>query len=118
MPVPVLVFDSVTKLPPEADGAVVIGGSHAAVYAAYMSARFGCRAAIHHDAGIGKNEAGVSGLAYADQLGMAMAAVASKIPSPFKSRCPSGSAERRTTASQATTTSTAPMTSISALLRQ
>jgi hypothetical protein len=76
MPVPVLVFDSVTKLPPEANGAVVIGGSHAAVYAAHMSARFGCRAAIHHDAGIGKDEAGVSGLAYADQLGMAMAAVA------------------------------------------
>ncbi|WP_295143595.1 hypothetical protein [uncultured Reyranella sp.] len=71
-----LVFDSVTKLPPEADGAVVIGASHAAVYAAYMSAKFGCRAAIHHDAGIGKDEAGVSGLAYADRLGMAMAAVA------------------------------------------
>ena len=76
MPVATLVFDSVTKLPPEADGAVVIGGSHAAVYAAYMSAKFGCRAAIHHDAGIGKDEAGVSGLAYADKLGMAMAAVA------------------------------------------
>lgn len=80
MPVPpsvaTLVFDSVTKLPPEAEGAVVIGGSHAAVYAAYMSAKFGCRAAIHHDAGIGKDEAGVSGLAFADKLGMAMAAVA------------------------------------------
>ena len=74
--VPVLVFDSVTKLPPEADGAVVIGASHAAVYAAHMSARSGCRAAIHHDAGIGKDEAGVGGLAYADKLGMAMAAVA------------------------------------------
>jgi hypothetical protein len=76
MSVAILVFDSVTKLPPEADGAVVIGGSHAAVYAAYMSARFGCRAAIHHDAGIGKDAAGVGGLAYADGLGMAMAAVA------------------------------------------
>ena len=76
MSVATLVFDSVTKLPPEADGAVVIGGSHAAVYAAHMSAKFGCRAAIHHDAGIGKDEAGVGGLAYADQLGMAMAAVA------------------------------------------
>lgn len=76
MSVAVLTFDSVTKLPPEADGAVVITGSHAAVYAAYMSARYGCRAAIHHDAGIGKDEAGVSGLAYADKLGMAMAAVA------------------------------------------
>ena len=76
MAVTVLVFDSVVKLPPEADGAVVIGGSHAAAYAAYMSAKYGCRAAIHHDAGIGKDEAGVSGLAYADKLGMAMAAVA------------------------------------------
>lgn len=76
MNVPVLVHDSVVKLPPEADGAVVIGGSHGAVYAAYMSAKFGCRAAIHHDAGIGKDEAGVSGLPYADRLGMAMAAVA------------------------------------------
>jgi hypothetical protein len=78
MAVTVLVFDSVVKLPPEANGAVVIGGSHAAVYAAYMSAKYGCRAAIHHDAGIGKDEAGVSGLAYADKLGMAMAAVATE----------------------------------------
>ncbi len=77
MNIPVLIFDSVTKLPPEADGAVVVGGSHAAVYAAYLSAKYGCRAAIHHDAGIGKEEAGVSGLDYAQTLGMAMAAVAS-----------------------------------------
>lgn len=76
MDVTVLVYDSVVKLPAEANGAVVVGGSHAAAYAAYMSAKFGCRAAIHHDAGIGKDEAGVSGLAYADTLGMAMAAVA------------------------------------------
>jgi hypothetical protein len=76
MNVPLLTFDSVTKLPPEADGAVVIGGSHAAVYAAYLSASYGCRAAIHHDAGIGRDEAGVSGLDYAHRLGMAMAAIA------------------------------------------
>ncbi len=75
MNVTVLVFDSVTKLPPEANGAVVVGGSHAAVYAAYMSVKYGCRAAIHHDAGIGKDDAGVAGLAYAEKLGMAMAAV-------------------------------------------
>lgn len=74
--VPILVFDSVTKLPPDADGAVVVGGSHAAVYAAHLSAKGGVRAAIHHDAGIGLDEAGVSGLAYAQKLGMAMAAVA------------------------------------------
>ena len=76
MNVTVLIHDSVIKLPPEAQGAVVIGGSHGAVYAAYMSAKSGCRAAIHHDAGIGKDDAGVGGLAYAEGLGMAMAAVA------------------------------------------
>jgi uncharacterized protein YunC (DUF1805 family) len=76
MNVTVLIFDSVAKLPSEANGAVVIGGSHAAVYAAYMSAKYGCRAAIHHDAGIGKDEAGIGGLDYAQKLGMAMAAVA------------------------------------------
>ena len=76
MNVPVLILDSVTRLPPEADGAVVVGGSHAATYAAYLSAKGGIRAAIHHDAGIGLDAAGVSGLAYADALGMAMVALA------------------------------------------
>lgn len=77
MTVAVVVLPSVTKLPPEADGAVVVGGSHGAVYAAYLSAKAGARAAIHNDAGIGRDEAGVSGLAWAETLGMAMAAVSS-----------------------------------------
>ena len=76
MNVPVLVVDGVVKLPPEANGAVVVGGSNATVYAAYFSAKAGVRAAIHHDCGIGRDEAGVRGLPWADQHGMAMAAVA------------------------------------------
>lgn len=75
MTVAILVVPSVTKLPPEADGSVVVGGSHAAVYAAHLVAKAGARAAIHHDAGIGLDEAGVGGLAFAQELGMAMAAV-------------------------------------------
>ena len=78
MAVTVLLFDSVTKLPPEADGAVVIGGSHGAAYAAHLSAKAGVRGAIHHDAGIGLDEAGVSGLPYAEKLGMAMVALATE----------------------------------------
>ena len=76
MSVPVIVVDGVVKLPPEANGAVVVGGSNATAYAAYFSAKAGARAAIHHDCGIGRDEAGVSGLPWADQHGMAMAAVA------------------------------------------
>ena len=54
MNVPVLVVDGVVKLPPEANGAIVIGGSNATIYAAYFSAKAGARAAIHHDCGIGR----------------------------------------------------------------
>jgi hypothetical protein len=75
MTVAILVVPSVTKLPPEADGAVVVGGSHAALYAGHVIAKAGARAAIHHDAGIGFEEAGVGGLALAQELGMAMAAI-------------------------------------------
>ena len=71
-----MIFDGVAKLPPEANGAVVVGGSNAAIPAAYISAKAGVRAAIHHDCGIGRDEAGVSGLLWAEQHGMAMAAVA------------------------------------------
>ena len=76
MNVPVIVIDGVTELPPEANGGVVVGGSNATAYAAYFSAKAGARAAIHHDCGIGRDEAGVRGLPWADQHGMAMAAVA------------------------------------------
>jgi hypothetical protein len=69
-------MDGVVLLPLDVNGAVVVGGSNATAYAAYYSARAGVRAAIHHDCGIGRDEAGVSGLLWADQDGMAMAAVA------------------------------------------
>jgi hypothetical protein len=76
MNIPVIAVDSMLELPPEANGAVVVGGSNAAIYATYVSAKAGVRAAIHHDCGIGRDEAGVSGLLWAEQHGMAMAAVA------------------------------------------
>ena len=56
MTVAIIAVPSVTRLPAEADGAVVVGGSHGAVYAAYLSAKAGVRAAIHNDAGIGRDD--------------------------------------------------------------
>jgi len=76
MKVRILVVDGVSKLPPEANGAIVVGGSNAGIYATYFSVNAGARAAIHHDCGIGRDEAGVRGLLWAEQHGMAMAAVA------------------------------------------
>jgi hypothetical protein len=76
MNIPVLVVESSSNLSPEANGAIVVSGSNAAIYAAYVSAKAGARAAIHHDCGIGKDEAGIRGLWWAEQRGIAMAAVA------------------------------------------
>lgn len=71
-----MVVDGVVNLPPEANVGVVVGGSKATDYAAYFSAKGSARAAIYHDCGIGRDEAGVRGLPWADQHGMAKAAVA------------------------------------------
>jgi hypothetical protein len=67
--------DSITKLPEEVAGEVVVSGSHGGVYAASLAARARCRAVILNDAGIGRDRAGIGGLAYCQHLGMAAAAV-------------------------------------------
>jgi hypothetical protein len=69
------VTDSVTLLGPGDAGKVVVAASHGGVYAANLVARAGVRAVILSDAGIGKDEAGVSGLAYLDRFGVAAVAL-------------------------------------------
>src|SRR5262245_57208446 len=71
----VIVADSVTKLGPEATGRVVVGASPGGVYAALLAAVARVRGAISSDAGIGREPAGIAGLAYLDRLGIAAAAV-------------------------------------------
>lgn len=71
-----LVVDSITKLPPNAGGAVAIAASHGGIYPAYLAAAAGLRGVILHDAGVGLDEAGVACLAYLDPLGRAAATVA------------------------------------------
>ncbi|HET9043290.1 MAG TPA: hypothetical protein VFN70_09100 [Burkholderiales bacterium] len=72
----IVVAESVTQLGPEARGAVLVAGSHAGVIAARYAARAGARAVLFNDAGVGKDGAGIAGLAYLEALGMAAAAVA------------------------------------------
>jgi len=72
---PPILADSVTRLGPDAVGAVVVTGSHGGVYATYLARRAGCRAAIFNDAGIGLDDAGVGGLAWLDAHAMAAAAI-------------------------------------------
>lgn len=55
---------------------MLIAGSHGGVIAAYYAARAGVRAVVLNDAGVGKDRAGIAGLAYLEAIGCAGATVA------------------------------------------
>ena len=71
----VVAADTITKLPPDASGQVVVSGSHGGRYPGYLAAKAGVRAVILNDAGVGKDAAGIGALAYLEALGIAAAAV-------------------------------------------
>ena len=56
-------------------GKVLVAGSHGGVIAAYLGAEAGVHALILNDAGLGKDRAGIAGLVYLEEIGMAAAAV-------------------------------------------
>lgn len=70
----IVTADSVTK-PGDAAGKVLVGGSHGGIVSAWFAAQSGARAVILHDAGVGKDAAGIAGLAWLEKIGMAAAAV-------------------------------------------
>ncbi|WP_137176405.1 hypothetical protein [Roseomonas sp. AR75] len=70
-----LVLDSVTHLPASALGRAALCASHGGVYAAWYAARCGISAVILHDAGIGRDRAGLGGLAWLAERGMPGACV-------------------------------------------
>lgn len=65
-----IVVDSVTRLGPDAQGRVIVGGSHGGVYAAYLAAKALVAGVLLNDAGIGLDQAGIAGLGYLDPLGI------------------------------------------------
>jgi hypothetical protein len=70
-----IVMDSVTHLGAEHHGRVGYCGSHAGIYAAYYAAYKGMAGVILNDAGIGRERAGVAGLALLEGLGVPGAAI-------------------------------------------
>ncbi len=70
----IVTADSVTQLAQVA-AQVLVTGSHGGRVAACYAAQAGVRAVIFHDAGLGKDEAGVAGLALLEAAGIAAAAV-------------------------------------------
>lgn len=75
MSAPIVIADSITRVGPEAAGAVVVNASHGGVYAAYLAAKLHAVAAIFNDAGVGRDRAGIGGLDYLEQFGIAAATV-------------------------------------------
>ena len=67
--------DTITKLPGDAGGCVVLTGSHGGRYPGYLAAIGGARGAIFNDAGIGKDEAGVAALADLERISIPAATV-------------------------------------------
>lgn len=70
-----VILDSVTHLTAAHRGCVTYSASHGGVYAAYYAATKGVGAVILNDAGIGREQAGVAGLALLDALGVPAAAI-------------------------------------------
>ena len=75
LPEGVVSAGSVTLLTEAWRGGVLIAGSHGGVYAAYCACKAGVRGVILNDAGRGKDDAGIGGATYCDDLGIAYAAV-------------------------------------------
>lgn len=71
----VWLLDSVTEGGPEQSGKLVITGSHGGVSAGRYAAAYRPRLVAFNDAGIGKDEAGVAGLALLERDGIAAVAV-------------------------------------------
>ena len=71
----ILIFDSATKFGPDSSGKVAIAASHGAIYAGYLGARAGLRGIILHNAGIGRDAAGINSLPYLDEFTVAAATV-------------------------------------------
>ncbi len=76
MSTPVLDINSATRFAQRHQGAVVICGSYAGLYPAYLSAKARLLAVILNDASVGFENAGIAGLDYCQALGMAAATIA------------------------------------------
>jgi hypothetical protein len=75
LPPGIVLADTITKLPAQARGAVVVSGSHGGLYPGYLAAKAGVRAVVLNDAGVGLDGAGIASLAYLEALGIAAAVV-------------------------------------------
>jgi hypothetical protein len=72
---PIVIADSITRVGANVAGSVIVNGSHGGVYAAFLAAKLAAAAVIFNDAGVGRDRAGIGGLDYLQDLGIAAATV-------------------------------------------
>jgi hypothetical protein len=75
LPDDIVVLDSVTHFETKHKGRVAFCGSHAGIYAAYYAASKGIAGIVLNDAGIGRERAGIAGLALLEKLDVPGAAI-------------------------------------------
>jgi uncharacterized protein YunC (DUF1805 family) len=75
LPTGIVLADTITKLGPETNGAVVVSGSHGGRYCGYLALKAQFRAVILNDAGVGRDNAGIASLAHVEPHGLAAATV-------------------------------------------
>jgi hypothetical protein len=66
----IVTCSSSATVSPDCAGHVVVSGSYGGEYNAWHAAKWGIRGVILSDAGVGKNGAGIKGLAYLDRIGL------------------------------------------------
>jgi len=71
----VVLVDSITQIEPDDAGSIAVSGSHGGTSSADFAAAVALALAVFNDAGIGKDEAGIAGLAQLERQGRAAAAV-------------------------------------------
>lgn len=71
----VVIMDSITKVTPEDEGAIVVAASHGGASSGEFALDVPLRLVVLNDAGIGKDEAGIAALAMLESRGVACAAV-------------------------------------------
>jgi hypothetical protein len=70
-----IITDSITTLGPDPRGRAALAASHGGLYAAYLAAKAELKAVILSDAGVGRERAGIAGLALLENLGMPAATI-------------------------------------------
>ena len=75
MPPALLCLDSIAAAPGVGEGAVVVSGSHGGLSAARYAIEARVRIAVFNDAGVGRDGAGIAGLALLEDAGIAACTV-------------------------------------------